>query len=132
MSWEVGDAEFDSVLALPAGRRYEYFVKRACGHGQLWGLRAVDGWIVAEDDHAGQHFPVWPHPRFAEAVAAGPWADAVPTSIDIDDWVEAWLPELERAGLRIAVFQTPADNAVGVGPERLRHDLNAELEQFEI
>jgi Protein of unknown function (DUF2750) len=132
MGWEVNDEEFGSVVGLPANRRYEYFIKRAAGHGELWGLRGEGGWVVAEDDEGNQHFPVWPHQRYAQALAQGLWEGEKPVSIDIDEWVEAWLPNLERDGMRVAVFQTPDDQGVGVSPERLKSDLEAELEQFSL
>jgi hypothetical protein len=44
MSWAVNDAEFEHVLALSAPRRYEYFIKRSAGHGELWGLHGDGGW----------------------------------------------------------------------------------------
>lgn len=132
VGWEVDDAEFESVLALPGPRRYEYFVKRAASHGQLWGLRSEDGWVVAEDDQGDQYLPVWPHQRFAEASATGGWNDAVPVAIDVDEWVQEWLSDLDRDGMRVAVFQTPADQGVGVSAERLKRDLEAELEQFDL
>jgi hypothetical protein len=130
MSWEVNDREFESVLALPPQTRYEYFIKRSASHGELWGLHGVQGWVIAEDDHGEKHFPIWPHRRFAQACSSGPWAAESPRSIDIDEWVEAWTPQLERDGLRIAVFQTPEDEGIGVSVERLKRDLEAELSLF--
>ena len=132
MAWDVNDEEFGSVLALPANRRYGYFVKRAASHGAVWGLRGDGGWVVAADDQDSAHFPVWPHPRFAEACAEGAWAGENPFAVDIDEWIEAWLPNLERDGMRIAVFQTPDDRGVGVAPQGLKHDLEDELSQFEL
>jgi hypothetical protein len=132
MSWEVNDREFKSVLALPAPRRYGYFIKRSADHGELWGLRADRGWVVAEDDEGNRHFPVWPHPRFAEACSTGPWEGEDPKAIDIDEWVEAWIPRLREDGFRIAVFQTPADQGTSVSPERLKRDLEEELSLFEL
>jgi hypothetical protein len=132
MAWEVNDQEFRSVLELPGSRRYAYFVKRAASHGELWGLRGEGGWVVAEDDEAVPHFAVWPHPRFAEVCATGHWAGEKPEAIDIDDWVEAWLPNLERDRMRILVFQTPDERGVSVDSERLKRDLDDELSQFEL
>jgi Protein of unknown function (DUF2750) len=132
MTWEVNDEEFRSVLLLPAGRRYGYFLKRAAGHGEVWGLRGDGGWVVAADEEEMQHFPVWPHRRFAEACAEGPWAGEQSVAVDIDEWVEAWLPKLADDGMRVAVFQTPDDQGVGVTPERLKRDLEDELAQFEL
>ena len=88
------------------------------------------GWVIAEDDEGNQHFPVWPHQRFAQAVATEQWSDAVPAAIDIDEWVEEWLPDLDRDGIRVAVFQTPDNQGVAVSPQRLKRDLDAELERF--
>ena len=119
VSWQVNDAEFAAVLDLPAPRRYEYFVKRAASNGRLWGLRGEGGWVIAEDDEGGQYFPLWPHQRFAEALATGQWSDVAPMAIDIDEWVEEWHADLVGDGIRVAVFQTPDDRGVGVSPERL-------------
>jgi hypothetical protein len=132
MAWNVNDEEFEAVSALPASGRYAYFIKRAASHGELWGLRGADGWVVAVDDDGNQHFPVWPHPRFAEACAEGPWKGETPVAIDIDEWVHAWLPDLEKDGMRVAVFQRPDDEGVGVGAQRLKSDLEEELAQFEL
>jgi hypothetical protein len=132
MAWEVHDKEFESVLALPGMSRYEYCVKRVASHGELWGLSGSGGWVVAEDDEGSAHFPVWPHRRFAEACAAGPWQDGKPVALDIDEWVDVWLPNLEKDGMRVAVFQTPDDQGVGVAPMRFKGDLEAELAKFEL
>jgi Protein of unknown function (DUF2750) len=113
MAWEVNNKESEAVLALPGSARYGYFVKRAASHRQLWGLRGDGGWVVAEDDDGNQHFPFWPHQRFAEACATGPWEGEKPVTIDVDEWVMGWLLDLEKDGTGVAVFQTPDDQGVG-------------------
>jgi Protein of unknown function (DUF2750) len=129
-AWEVTDREFESVVALPPPRRYDYFIKRAASHGALWGLHGDDGWVMAEGDDGSTYFPVWPHRRFAEACAGGPWAGEPSRSIDVDEWVEAWTPQLIQDGLRVAVFPSPGDEGTGVSPQRLRRDLARELSLF--
>jgi Protein of unknown function (DUF2750) len=129
-AWNVNDREFESVVALPAPRRYEYFIKRAASHGSLWGLHGDDGWVIAEGEDGSKYFAVWPHPRFAEACAGGPWADEQPRAIDVDEWVEAWTPKLIEDDLRVAVFQTVEDVGTGVSPERLKSDLEREQSSF--
>jgi hypothetical protein len=131
VGWEVNDNEFDSVLRLTATRRYRYFITRVAGHGLLWGLYAPGGWVVAEDDQGDKYFPVWPHQRFAQAVATGRWTDGSPMTIDIDDWVEEWLPDLDRDEIDVAVFQTPDNEGIAVSPARLKHDLEV-VEQFNL
>ena len=70
---------------------------------------------------------MWPHHRFAEACAIGAWAREPARPIDIDDWVEAWLPKLTEEGFRVAVFQTPQDEATDISPQRLKKDLERDL-----
>jgi hypothetical protein len=94
-------------------------------------LTDTEGWVIAEDDAGEKHIPVWPHPRFAASCAEGPWRGATPASIEIDDWVEVWLPRLRDDGLRVAVFQSPDDEGVGVGAVRMRDDLESGLSKFE-
>ena len=123
MTWDLGDQEFESVRALPAQKRYEYFIKRAASHGELYGLRDETGWVTGEDKETVPHLAVWPHARFALACADGPWAKSRPVAIDIDDWVTAWLPQLSADGMRIAVFQVNDDRGTSIGAARLRRDL---------
>lgn len=54
--------------ALPAARRYEYFIKRSASHGELWGLHGDGGWVMAEDDDGNTHFPVWAASAIREGV----------------------------------------------------------------
>jgi hypothetical protein len=132
MTWEVYDEEFEAVLAQPAPKRCTYFLKRVAARGQLWGLHGAGGWVIAEDDDGYKHFPVWPHPRFATACAEREWKGEKAEPIDIDEWVEGWSPKMTEDGLRVSVFQTPADQGIGVSPERLKHDLEDELSHFEL
>jgi hypothetical protein len=43
-----------------------------------------------------------------------------------------WIPQLQREGFRIAVFQTTQDQGIGVSLERLKRDLEEELSLFEL
>jgi hypothetical protein len=127
MGEKVNDQEFQAVLALPAQRRYRYFVKRVAARGELWSIHGDDGWVIAADDEEHPHLPVWSDRRFAEACIEGPWSDGQARSIDVDEWTEAWIPQLLRDEIRIAVFQTPSDEGVSVLPELFKLDLEAEL-----
>ena len=61
--------------------------------------------------------PVWPHPAYAVACAQGAWQGHVPAAIPLDEWLEDWLPGVERDGRLVAA--------------RMRADLGRELEQYE-
>jgi hypothetical protein len=131
MAKEVNEAEFAAVLALPGPDRYSYFIGQVADWDEVWGLRGPDGWALAADDNGLQLMPVWPHARFAEACAAGEWADSLPEAIPLDRWIEAWLTGLTRDHCGVAVFPVPGGVGVPVGAERLAADLSEALKQYE-
>jgi hypothetical protein len=131
MSWEVNDKELDAVLALPAPKRYEYFVKHVADSEELWGLRDSGGFVVAADDGGGQSMPVWPHRRYAEACAQSEWSGSEPEPISLSEWLEGWSGELEEDGRKVAVFPDQDSGSVVREPGELREDLRAEAAQYE-
>jgi hypothetical protein len=131
MTWELGSEELEAVLGLPAPERYAYFVKRSADREEVWGLRDDRGWVTAEDDEGRVFMPVWPHPEYARACARDEWGNASPASIELHDWVEGWLPDLEHRRHLVSVFPVPAGKGVAVEPGRLRRDLEAEIALYE-
>jgi hypothetical protein len=129
--WRVEDDEFTSVWALDAEKRLSYFLKRATGHGAVWLLRDADGFCATEDESGRRTIPVWPHARYAKACVNGPWRAGTPESVDIDEWVEAWLEKLADDGFLIEAFPTNLDDGVVMTPQQLRASLDAELSQLE-
>jgi hypothetical protein len=131
MPWTLGDEEYESVWALEDAKRYDYFVSRVVDTERVWGLRSADGdWAYATAEDGREVVAVWPHERYAEACAKGPWADDRPEVISLDDWLQRWLPGLERDGHEIAVFPTCEGAGARVTPQRLRHDLEEGLKQY--
>jgi hypothetical protein len=131
MTWNVNDQEFASVIRLPAPKRYSYFLKKVSDWRQLWSLATVDGWAEASDDAVKMLVPIWPHERFAKACATAAWQDYEPRRIDLDVWIEHWIPGMTKDGKEVAVFPTPDEKGVVVPPERLFADLSQELAQYE-
>ena len=130
MSLRISDREFEAILALAGPERYAHHIKRVADTEQLWSLAAPGGWVLASDGRR-EPVPIWPHPRYAAACATNTWKDAEPSAIRLDDWLTKWLPGIARDGRAIAAFATPTDRAVVVESERMRADLEAELEHYE-
>jgi hypothetical protein len=131
MSWTPNEKEIESVIGLPASERYKYFVKKAADTEQVWSLRKDVGWATSADDAGRICIPVWPHARYAAACANENWAEYEPQSIELDAWLERWLPGMQRDGRLAAVFPTPTNQTVNVPPARLKGDIEAELELYE-
>ena len=129
--YKLDDKQFEALLACPVGTRYEHFVKRVADFEALWGLSGPDGWMSYDGQEGQVAFPVWPHPRYAEACASELWKGATPEGIDLGEWLEEFTPELEARDRLVAVFPDPQHVSSCVGPGRLKDDLLRELESYE-
>lgn len=131
MSWNVSDQEYKSVITLSGAKRYSYFVKKVADWEEVWSLRNEDGWVLAADETGLKVIPVWPHERYAKACLTQEWQDCNPAMIDLEVWMQKWLPGMIQDGRRVAIFPTPDDKGVVVEPTRIQHDLSDECEQYE-
>ncbi len=76
--------------------------------------------------------PVWSDAAYADACRVGTWADAAPSSIQLDEWVRNWIPGLTQDRRRVAVFPVgDGDRGIAVDPNRLHLDLLRESERYE-
>jgi len=130
-TYKLTDKEMHNVLKLDGGRRFEHLVKRVADWQLVWGLHSDTGWVLACDDNGRRSFPIWPHPAYAEACAAGEWANNAPTPIDVHVFTEEWLSNMAKDGVILAVFPTPSDKAVFIEPSIFKERLDAELSQYE-
>ena len=131
MNWLPNESEIKSVLLLKAPQRYVHWIKKVADEQQLWSLWQEGGWALAGDTTGRQLVPVWPHSKYAELCAEGPWAGYQPRSIALDAWLNRWIPGMEEDQRLVAVFPTPSDKGICVEPERLEQDLRAELANYE-
>jgi hypothetical protein len=127
-AWEIGADEVRALFALPSGERYHALLSLVCDWEEAWGLRSPDGWVLAGGAAARGAFPLWPHPDFARQCARGPWEDAAPEAVPLDEVFESLLPRLAEEGLQVAAFPDPEGESRIVSPAELRRDLAAELE----
>ena len=69
------------MLKLPADKRYEHFVKRCADEASLWLLGDASGSAMTSDDAGRKLIAVWPHDRYAQVAAVGPWTGMVPKTL---------------------------------------------------
>jgi hypothetical protein len=129
VAWEPREKEMSAVNKLGAADRYAYFVKKVADENRLWSLWK-DGWALAADEAGHQVVPVWPHQNYAVACARGDWSEHVAKEIDLDAWMERWLPGIEKDSRLIAIFPTPDDKGAVVGSKRLAGDLEEEIANY--
>ena len=73
MTYRLNAKHLMNVEKLPAGERYEYFVKRVADWQEAWSIEGEKGWLTSSDETGILHIPLWAHPMFAEMCTTGPW-----------------------------------------------------------
>lgn len=129
MAWVLKEKEKSTVSALDGPARYDYFVRRTADENRVWSLWS-QGWVLAGESNGRQVVPVWPHAQFAEMCAQGVWVGHEAREIEMDAWLNRWLPGIKRDDRLIAVFPTADDKGVVVESERLAFDLANELQNY--
>ncbi|MBP7901617.1 MAG: DUF2750 domain-containing protein [Spirochaetes bacterium] len=122
------DKEFDAVIKLSAKKRYEYFIKKVADAEEVWGL-FQDGWATTEDGCGNILVPFWPKKKFAEYCAIEGWECHVPKRIELDKFIDEWLPGMKKDGTRPSIFWNNIDSAV-VEINILLNDLTSELDNY--
>jgi len=76
--------------------------------------------------------PLWPHAKYAEAFAAArPPGGYAPKVIELDAFLERWLPGMQHDNRFLAVFPTPSNVGIVVEPARARVELDEERARIE-
>lgn len=120
--------EFEAVVKLSASKRYEYFIKKVADSEEIWGLYN-EGWAVTKDDDGNLLIPFWPKKEFAEYCATGEQGQYVAESIDLYEFIQQWLQNMDEEGYKPSIFWNNTDSAV-VSIDTLLMDLNRELEKY--
>lgn len=129
--YSLSPKEFAAVSSLEGAARVAHFIKRAADWQVVWGLRDQDGWVSANDGNGNEGLPIWPHPNYAAACATKEWEGNSPAAIDVELFVNAWLPNMATKNAKVIVFPTPELRGVFVDAVELQSMLIQELSQYE-
>lgn len=89
--------------ALPESPPYQAFVREAAQAQQLWGLQDAAGWVTLQLAGDLSCLPIWSQAQGARLFARGPWAACRVAPIDLTDFLDHWLPAMDRLGVQVAV-----------------------------
>jgi len=112
------------VQKKPSSARYSYFVEEILRQKAIWGLRnSSNNWVMLGDGQGKEYLPVWPNSSSALQCASGDWEGACPSEISLSDWLDKWLPGLDRDGRTLSVYPTANSQGLIVPPLRHKQDL---------
>lgn len=116
----------------PNLENYERFIERVAETGAVWGLVSdFSGWAHCEsdEDEAVEVILFWSDRADAEQHRKEEWADHVPTKIDFDEFIEAWLKGMSEDGVLAGPNWDADFNGVEVEAQELANRLLAEIEE---
>lgn len=123
--------ELEAVVKLEAPKRYEYFIKKTVDSEEVWGLFNTDnGWANVGDDQNNILIPLWPKMEFAALCIDIGWETYQPKAIDLDHFIDKWIPGMKEDGYKAFIFPTPEGKGIAIETDRLLNDLQLELENY--
>lgn len=126
----MNENKIKNIIVLPVEERYRYFVNKVVDFEEVWGLYN-DGWAVLGNKDNSVVMPFWPEKNFADRCIADEWTGFKPKSINLQDFLDKWLPGMEKDNRFIAVFYLPEmkENII-ITANELKSDINQEQEQY--
>ncbi|MGZ4845209.1 MAG: DUF2750 domain-containing protein, partial [Candidatus Angelobacter sp.] len=65
------------------------------------------------------------------AFAVGEWLGYKPKKIDLDEWLNKWIPGMEKDHRAVAVFPATESQTTTASPLKVKSDLEEELAKYE-
>lgn len=128
---KITQKQIEAVTALPGPKRYEHFIKVVADSEQVWGLYQ-DGWaLAATDDDKQVVLPLWPANEYAKLCGQKNWKGYEPKAIDLYEFMDTMIPDLNEKGIMPCIFYLPTDKGVIPRIEQLLADLKIELTQYD-
>ena len=125
----MNNIEIEKVINLVSNKRYEYFIKKICDYEEVWGLYN-NGWASMEDDSKDTLIPFWPMKEYANLCKTNEWINYEAFPISLDDFLNKWIPGMNKDKRNFAIFVVKNDFGIKVTPEQLEKDINLELENY--
>lgn len=94
--------KIENLLKLEPQARYDYFIRKVADFEVVWGL-FDNGWVTAESGKITA-IPFWPDKVFATLCASAEWKGSTAKSIELNDFLIRWLPEMQVGGRACQVF----------------------------
>lgn len=118
MAYKLTEEQRNRIQQLDAEQRYQHFIDKVSRWEEVWSLRDDEGFVLVSTDDE-ECMPVWPHPDYATEWATGDWADCQAFKVDMEAWLDRWLPGMEEDGISVAVFPNLDESGIIEAPREL-------------
>jgi hypothetical protein len=119
----------ENISSLPPADRVNYMVRKICDFEKIWGLNN-NGWAKAISSNGIIISPFWPEDIFAAKCANEMWCEYEAKSIELDYFIDRWLPGMKADGVALALFPIVGHEGLIMAPDEFKELLNEELQQY--
>ena len=100
-------------------------------NGCVWGLQdTAENWALvgSTDNDSIDVIPFWSNQQFAEALCTGEWDIYTPVAIEMEEFLDDWLPGMHSDVLMVGVNWTADLEGQEMEPLDLLEEFEAELD----
>jgi len=127
----MNERKIENLLNLSDEERYDYFVRKVAEYDEVWSLYHEKGWAVLSDNASRVIVPFWPEEEFASICCSSQWDGYSARKINLKDFMEKWLPGMEKDNRYVNVFYSPKTKfGLVIKPADLLQDLKQECENY--
>ena len=129
MAWVLNDEEIETMLAADGEHRYAYFVHHVCETRRVWGLYG-EGW-ASLCEGGKKYILFWPHEAYAARFKDAQWRAYEPQPIELDVFLERWVPGMKKEAIDPAVFPVRSGSTAVISVDDLEENIRHELDGHE-
>lgn len=109
---------------------FDRFIVEALEQGCVWGLQGEEGWALCASELQPDVdvMPFWSQEAFARVHCADDWAGYQPVAIDVEEFMEDWLPGMHEDVLLIGINWNAELDGDEIEPLDLLEEFEQELD----
>ncbi len=107
-------------------KNYDRFLLDAVDYGIIWGIVDESGEFAvspSEEDDEIDVMPFWSSEEYAADVCVDEWSIFTPEAIELDDFIDNWLPGLQKDRILVGINWNKDLDGYEVEPLTLAEDL---------
>ena len=119
-----------TALSDDPAENLDRFIVEAMDHGCVYGLEGPDGWALCPSEKYDDSdvMPLWSELALAQVHSREEWTDYNPVPIDLEEFLDDWLPGMHDDELLVGVNWDESLEGEEIEPMDLLEEFEQEME----
>ncbi|HSQ88801.1 DUF2750 domain-containing protein, partial [Romboutsia sp.] len=128
--YSIGDSALEELSKVALSDRYEYFIEKIVESKEAWFLYN-NGFAMIDYEDENSRIPVWNKREYAEFFINDKFEECVIKSINLDEFIEYLLPDLDKNNIYLDVLYD-GEGAVVAGATDILYSLKNYMENNDL